>query len=99
MKAKIKLYVIACLIITMVTTKTAGEFTFYYDEQNRLIKEQGIYGTITYTYDALGIRSSLIENGVATQYMTCHGVVLAGYNSKGERTEHYTYGNKIIAWE
>ena len=159
---------------------TAGEFIFCYDEHDRLIKEQGVYGTITYTYDvmgnrlsktengvttyytydlcnklvsektgvaeinyiydgmgnlvkkiapegetgysynafnqlelvttpigacqksfydAFGIRSALVENGVATQFMTYNGVVLSGYNSKGERTEHYTYGNKIIAWE
>ena len=159
---------------------TAGEFTFCYDEYDRLIKEQGVYGTIMYTYDvmgnrltktengvttyytydlcnklmsektgetetnyiydsmgnlvkkiapegetdysynafnllelvttptgasqtsfydAFGIRSSLMENGVTTQYMTYNGVVLSGYNSKGERTEHYTYGNKILVWE
>ena len=159
---------------------TAGEFSFCYDGQDRLIKEQGIYGTIAYTYDvmgnrltktengvttyysydlcnklvsertgeketdyiydrmgnlvkkiapegetcysynafnrlevvttpagarqesfydALGIRSSLIENGVATQYMTYNGVILSGYNSKGKRTEHYTYGKKILSRE
>lgn len=159
---------------------TAGEFSFCYDESDRLIKEQGIYGTILYTYDvmgnrltktengvttyyaydlcnklvsektgdkethyiydsmgslikkiapegetgysynafnqlevvttptgacqesvydAFGIRSALMENGVTTRYMTYNGVVLAAYNTKGERTEHYTYGNKILAWE
>lgn len=50
-------------------------------------------------YDAFGIRSSLMENGVTTQYMTYNGIVLAAYNTNGERTEHYTYGNKILAWE
>lgn len=50
-------------------------------------------------YDAFGIRSSLKENGVTTQYMTYNGIVLAAYNTNGERTEHYTYGNKILAWE
>ncbi|MBP3595505.1 MAG: RHS repeat protein [Lachnospiraceae bacterium] len=159
---------------------TAGEFTFCYDEYDRLIKEQGVYGTIMYTYDvmgnrlsktengattyytydlcnklvsektgeaetiyrydgmgnlvkkiapegetgyfynafsqlelvttptgarqesfydAFGIRSSLKENGATTQYMTYNGIVLAAYNTNGERTEHYTYGNKILAWE
>ena len=160
--------------------ETAGEFVFCYDEHDRLVKEQGIYGTIMYTYDvmgnrlsktengattyytydlcnklvsektgeaetiymydgmgnlvkkiapegetgyfynafsqlelvttptgarqesfydAFGIRSSLVENGVTTQYMTYNGIVLAAYNANGERTEHYTYGNKILAWE
>lgn len=159
---------------------TAGEFTFCYDEYDRLIREQGIYGTILYTYDvmgnrlsktengvttyysydlcnklvsektgeaetiyiydgmgnlakkiapegetgyfynafnqlelvttptgvrqesfydAFGIRFSLMENGVTTQYMTYNGIVLAAYNASGERTEHYSYGNKILAWE
>ena len=51
------------------------------------------------SYDAFGIRSVLDENGVVTEYITYDGIVIAGYNSEGERTEHYTYGNKILAWE
>lgn len=50
-------------------------------------------------YDAMGIRSTLTENGTATQYMTYNGMVLAAYNTAGERTEHYTYGKRILARE
>ena len=48
--------------------ETAGEFVFCYDEHDRLVKEQGIYGTIMYTYDVMGNRLSNTENGATTYY-------------------------------
>lgn len=136
MKAKIKVQVIYCLLVTMVITlmqspaevkastlyetcwaeKTtsgvyeyqhlylvdlSGAVTEYvYNSKGLLVEETNPLGEVTvYAYDALGIRTALNENGIVTEYMTYNGVLLSGYNSEGERIEHYTYGNKILTWE
>lgn len=77
-----------------------GETGYFYNAFNQLEVVTTPTGACQESfYDAFGIRSSLKENGVTTQYMTYNGIVLAAYNTNGERTEHYTYGNKILAWE
>ena len=53
----------------------------------------------TNTYDASGIRSMIAENGITTEFMTFNGLVLGGYNKNGEQTEHYYYGNSLLAAE
>lgn len=105
----------------LVSERIEGEVTYYvYDAMGNLIKKNAPNGTTMYSYnafnqleqvktpsgdcqeneyDAMGIRSALTENGVATQYMTYNGMVLAAYNTAGERTEHYSYGKKILARE
>ena len=51
------------------------------------------------TYDATGIRSMVAEGGVTTEFVTLNGLVVAGYNKKGEQTEHYFYGTSLLAAE
>lgn len=80
--------------------KTGPEGTTYYTynafhQLEKIINPYGICQENT--YDAFGIRASLAENGKTTEYMTYNGMVLSGYNSAGERTEHYSYGDKILA--
>ena len=41
----------------------------------------------------------IAENGVTTEFMTFNGLVLSGYNKDGEQTEHYYYGNSLLAVE
>ena len=105
----------------LISERTEGAVTYYvYDAMGNLIKKNAPNGTTAYSYnafnqleqvitplgicqengyDAMGIRSVLIENGTTTQYMTYNGMVLAAYNMAGERTEHYSYGKKILASE
>ena len=80
--------------------KTSAEGTthYVYNAFNQLEKVTNPYGICQEnTYDAFGIRASLAENGSTTEYMTYNGMVLSGYNSARERTEHYSYGDKILA--
>lgn len=85
----------------LVEKSDAKGTTYYtYDAWNQLKTVITPYGTCQENaYDAFGIRSILTENRAVTEYMTYNGIVLAGYNKFGERTEHYTYGNKILASE
>ena len=81
-------------------TGTEGTTSYIYNAFNQLEKVTNPYGICQEnSYDAFGIRSALMENGVTTEYMTYNGMVLAGYNKSGERTEHYSYGNKILTRE
>ena len=82
--------------------KTGAEGTTYYTYNafNQLEKVTNPYGICQENAnDAFGIRSILVENGTVTEYMTFNGMVLAGYNKEGERTEHYSCGNRILALE
>ncbi len=81
-------------------TDTEGTTSYTYNAFNQLEKVTNPYGICQEnSYDAFGIRSALMENGVTTEYMTYNGMVLSGYNFNGERTEHYSYGNKILTRE
>ena len=85
-----------------LTTKTdnTGATTYVYDALNRLTEVVNPDGTWQRnTYDASGIRSTLCENGITTEYMTLNGMVLAGYDKNGERREHYFYGSSILGEE
>lgn len=68
----------------------AGTFYYNYDEQDRLIKEQGTYGTISYTYDVMGNRLTKTENGVTTSYVYDLHNRLLSETENGETTT-YTY--------
>ena len=46
-----------------------------------------------------GIRSMITENGVTTEFMAFSGLVLSGYDKNGKQTEHYYYGNSLLAAE
>ncbi|MGN0505126.1 MAG: RHS repeat-associated core domain-containing protein, partial [Lachnospiraceae bacterium] len=85
-----------------LTEKTEGNGTirYAYDALNRLINvTNSDGGWQENSYDASGIRSMLTENGRTTEYVTCGGLMLAGYDRNGERTEHYFYGNGLLAAE
>ena len=77
-----------------------GTTTYVYDALNQLaeiITPDGAWQCNT--YDASGIRSMIAENGVTTEFMNFNGLVLSGYNRDGELTEHYYYGNSLLAME
>ena len=65
-KGSIILRVISGLVSEV--TGSAGSFFYTYDEFDRLLVEQGNYGTINYTYDSMGNRLTKTENGVTTFY-------------------------------
>mgnify|MGYP003294997144 CR=1 FL=1 len=77
-----------------------GTTTYAYDALNQLTEVVNPDGTWQRnTYDASGIRSMIAENGVTTEFMTFNGLVLGGYNKDGVQTEHYYYGNSLLAAE
>ena len=77
-----------------------GTTTYTYDALNQLTEVVNPDGTWQHnTYDASGLRSMLAENGITTEYMTYNGLVLAGYDKDGVKTEHYLYGNHLLAEE
>ena len=81
-------------------TDNTGTTTYVYDALNRLTEVVNSNGTWQRnTYDASGIRATLCENGITTEYMTLNGMVLAGYDKGGERREHYFYGSSILGEE
>ena len=81
-------------------TDSTGVTTHSYDAMNQLTETVNPDGTWQRnTYDASGIRSMIAENGVTTEFMTFNGLVLGGYNRDGEQTEHYYYGNSLLAVE
>ena len=81
-------------------TDNAGTTTYAYDALNQLTEVVNLDGTWqSNTYDASGIRAMIAENGVTTEFMTYNGLVLSGYNKNGEQTEHYYYGNSLLAAE
>ena len=85
-----------------LTEKTdgTGTTTYAYNALNQLVEVVNPDGTWqSNTYDASGIRSMIAENGVTTEFMTFNGLVLSGYNKDGEQTEHYFYGNSLLAAE
>ncbi|MFQ9389052.1 MAG: hypothetical protein ACLR1V_09900 [Coprococcus sp.] len=53
------------------------------------IKRNGSKCTTAYTYDASGIRTSKIVNGVKTEYLTVGGSILA--EKKNGVWQHYLY--------
>ena len=89
-------------VLGNVTAKTdsMGTTAYTYNALNQLIKVVNPNGTWQgNTYDVSGIRSMITENGITTEYMNYNGMVLAGYERSGERTEYYLYGNNILAEE
>jgi len=81
-------------------TDSTGVTTYAYDALNQLAEIITPDGTWQRnTYDASGIRSMIAENGVTTEFMTFNGLVLSGYNKDGVQTEHYYYGNSLLAVE
>ena len=79
---------------------SAGATTYAYDALNQLIKVTNPDGTWqSNTYDASGIRFMITENGITTEFINFNGLVLSGYDKTGEQTEHYYYGNSLIAAE
>ena len=81
-------------------TDSTGVTTYAYDALNQLTEIITPDGTWQRnTYDASGIRSMIAENGVTKEFMTFNGLVLGGYNRDGEQTEHYYYGNSLLAVE
>ncbi|MBO5352645.1 MAG: hypothetical protein J6A77_05040, partial [Lachnospiraceae bacterium] len=81
-------------------TEAGGTTTYAYDALNQLSEVVNPDGTWQKnTYDASGIRSMVTENGITTEFMTFNGLVVSGYSKSGEQTEHYYYGNSLVAAE
>jgi len=49
-------------------TDRSRDQDFGYDNLNRLTSAEGIYGELSYAYDAVGNRTTFVENGVSTLY-------------------------------
>ncbi|MBO5352479.1 MAG: hypothetical protein J6A77_04200, partial [Lachnospiraceae bacterium] len=81
-------------------TEAGGTTTYAYDALNQLTEVVNPDGTWQKnTYDASGIRSMVAENGITIEFMTFNGLVVSGYSKSGEQTEHYYYGNSLVAAE
>ncbi len=78
-----------------------GTFSYEYDPENRLIRvTTPSSGTWQYTYDALGNRTTVSHDGVATNYMyDPAGLtdIAAEYDSGGGLTARYIQGFGLVA--
>ena len=84
----------------MEKSDAEGTTIYAYDVLNQLTEVVNPDGTWQRnTYDASGIRSMVVENGVTTEFMSFNGLVLSGYDKDGEQTEHYYYGTGLLAAE
>ncbi|WP_294533083.1 CARDB domain-containing protein, partial [uncultured Rhodoblastus sp.] len=94
----------------LVSSNAGGQITSYgYNSQNKLTSVAAPDGTVTtYGYDALGNRASETVNGVTSTYVTDPLALYSAatgplasiaqvYNSSGQVTATYDYGNGLAA--
>jgi len=85
-----------------IVSRTDGNrtTTFEYNYENRLIRASSPEGTQEYSYDALGYRVGVRQNGVLTRYVVDPlglGNVVAEYAENGNLTARYTHGLGLVS--
>ncbi|OGL35454.1 hypothetical protein A3A68_01065 [Candidatus Saccharibacteria bacterium RIFCSPLOWO2_01_FULL_48_13] len=91
------------IIPATTSNVTNTQSTFTYDSVNRLLSATHTYGTYTYTYDAVGNRSTSNENGTNSTYthnndnqMTAKASRTFSYDNQGNETAD---GSKTLAYD
>jgi RHS repeat-associated protein len=85
----------------IITKTEAGKTTTYeYNYDNRLTRVLSLDGVQEYTYDALGNRVGVKQNGTVTKYSVDPlgiGDVVAEYNGNGTLLARYTHGLGLVS--
>lgn len=86
---------------TVAQNETGNDYGYLYDIQNRLIQvTKPDSSTIQYEYDIFGNRSSIIEDGVRTDFLVDpfgFGNVVGEYDGAGNKIASYTHGLGLVS--
>ncbi|MCK5149119.1 choice-of-anchor D domain-containing protein, partial [bacterium] len=81
-------------------TNSENDIQYSWDEQNLLLRIQSVDNDIWFEYNAKGIRTAKIINGVRTEYtveqLSPIFETLEEYDNSGDLLASYTYGTKRI---
>ncbi len=82
----------------LLSETVQGQTTYYeYDVFNRLIETTSPDGTwMTNNYDALGLRTSVLENGIWTGFTFDGANIIAETNADNELTKRYIRGHSLL---